>query len=237
MILGTFPFPVFVALGIALLMYIVRWYDSREQVIKRTLKKTPLTEMKDVQEGTYVRIRGEVRAVREVIKAPLTARTCVYYVVRVRKKIVGVRKKVTLFSSRDAVGLEWSTIIEDETMADVVITDGEYYAVLECDQPRAYLVNDGNVYSGFMNDAPPIVENYLKKYKQNSKTILATNASMEYYEGILEEGEFCTVKGHAYWVDAKQLKMKLPVEKVLVIREKPGQPLYFSDDPDLEELN
>lgn len=236
--LAGFPFPLFVIAGacLALAIWVARWYNSKQQVIKRTLQETPVTEMKDVQEGTYVRIRGEIRAVREVIKAPLTGRRCVYYSVTVRKRVAEIGGGVSLLTSTGGLNVHWATIVEDEVMADVVITDGKHYAILECDQPRAYLVADGNFRTGFLNEVPEVLENYLKKYGESSRNILGANMTTEYSEGILEEGEFCTVKGHGYWVDAKKLKLKLPVDKVLVIREKPDQPLYLSDHPDLEQL-
>lgn len=225
------PEMIFIALGIIIIVALYKYFNSKKQIVNRAISTREVTPMKDVKSGDYVRIQGEIVASGEVIRAPLTGRKCVYYSVKVVKRMNEIGAGITLSNGRP--GSLWSTIVEDEMMADVIIKDGDYYAILDCDQPKAYLVPDRNFESGFMNEAPKVLERYLNKYGHSSTNLIGNNVSTKYEEGVLETGEKVVIKGHAYWVDAKQLKAKFPVEKVLVIRETEEKPIYISDDPDM----
>lgn len=207
--------------GAVILGYFLITYNWKRSQVKKVFKQVPFTDISKVKDGEYVKIKGVVWDGGEKIIAPLSERTCVYYHIEVLHEI-GSGK-----SSR------WETLFEEEVMADVVLKSGGYFAVIEADSPFAHLMVDKVYTSGFLNDPKPSVIKYLKKHGHDATNWIGLNKTMEYKEGVLQRGEEFAVTGRARWISSKELKFKVPVEKVLLISETKEDLVVLSEDPSL----
>lgn len=62
---------------------------------------------------------------------------------------------------------------------------------------------------------------------------MGMNEDLHYHEGVLEEGETVSVSGRGLWKSTKDLKLKLPVEKVLLIVPFGEDSVMMTDDPEM----
>ena len=199
------------------------------------LEKKGTKKIGEVTEGEYVQIQGKIFPAGEIIKAPLTGRECVYYHVKIEQLVTKLYSPGLIHSRFGAHIPEWKTVSEDEMMADVVITDGKDFAFVDCNHPLTYLVPDDDFVS--VEDSAPDVQRFIKKRMEKRPDFLDIALQTRYREGILETDEMCTIKGYGHWEDPKKLKLQLPVDRILVIREKEGEGVYISDDPVLVKTN
>lgn len=213
---AIFLIAILVMIGVVLYSYL----NSRKYKVRKGLDKAPLTDVTEVKDGDYVKVRGVVWAGGEKIRSPLSDRLCVYHHVLVERLEGGKNKS-------------WRTIIEDEVMADVILKSDEHYVVLKADSPLAHLVPDRKYESGFLNDATKKLERYLERHDHSSTNWIGMNHSIRYKEGILEDGEDVVFAGYAKWISSKQLKFHVPVEKVLLICESEDKSVLITDDPSM----
>ena len=79
------PYTVLFVGGFAAFRFF-RWYFSDQHRNHRALAGLSTRRIQDVKAGEVVRIEGRVRALSEVLAAPLTGRTCVHFDLRVEKR-------------------------------------------------------------------------------------------------------------------------------------------------------
>src|ERR1044072_6846209 len=116
-----------IIVGIALLIGALKLFFSRKSEVRRYLQKIPRKTIGSFKDGEHGKIRGRVVLAGNYFDAPLSKRNCVYYRIVVEKYNRGRRG-----------GGHWSTIIDDEESADVVMTDGKHYAVILAKHAKCY---------------------------------------------------------------------------------------------------
>ena len=204
---------------IAALIYY--YYFSPYAAAKRMLFKSIQKNIFSVENGETAKVTGTIKYIGSPLIAPLSGRKCVYY------QVVVEEKKSTGKSSY------WDTIIDEELAANVVIRDGNSYALIETNMIKSLLMYDKKYKSGFLNDATPELEKYLSKYGfKSTSSFLGINNTLRYKEGILEEGEMIAVVGKGAWKRKSEIKFDIPFEKILVIGHIDDKiPVFLSDDP------
>jgi hypothetical protein len=194
---------------------------NKKAIIKRKLRKTGGKRISEFQSGDVAKAIGSVKYAGNTLIAPLSGRKCSYYHVLVEEKRSSGKSS------------HWVTIVEEERSGDVVIKEGREYAFIEIGMVKNYLVDDKQYRSGFLNDAEHVLEKYLETHGIESTGFFGMNKTISYKEGILEEGELVAVAGKGTWKRTSELKIELPVERILVIGPDDQVPVYFSDDPDV----
>lgn len=192
------------------------WFYSRSAIIRRKLKKAPGRHIADCLEGETARVKGVVQYAGNTLTAPLSKRKCAYYYVIVEEA-----------GSKGS----WHERIREEKAADIVLRDGNSYAYIDKKMLQSYVVDDYKMESGTWNDPTPQLEAYLKDHDQKSTGLLGFNRSLRYKEGVLEQGEIVAVAGKVSWKRKAELKLDLPVERVLVVGPTDDQePVYLTDN-------
>jgi hypothetical protein len=207
-----------VAVLIAILIY--NFFFSKAAVVKRNLREANGKKISAFQNDEVAKVIGEIKYVGKTLTAPLSGRQCVYYYILV-ERLKGHTRTVA-----------WEDLIEEEVAGDVVIKDGNNYAVIETRLVKSHLVSDRNYSSGLFNAATEELKKYLAKHGHADENFFGLDKQLRYKEGILEEGEMLAVVGKGKWVTKNQIKLKIPADKVLLISADNEEPVYLSDDPD-----
>lgn len=215
-------FPIIV-ISIVLLGLILNYlFFSRQAVVSNTISKTPRKKLSEVKDGETVSISGKVVFSGRVMTAPLSKRKCVYYHVIVKDAN----------SSRDT--FRNYIDIDEEKASDVVLFDGEHYAIISTKSVKAYIVKDETFYSGFWNSTTPELKEYLVKHGEKTTNMLGFSLNLSAQEGVLEAGEKLKVAGKASWHKSSDFKLKIPHQKVLFIQASDEQAVFITDDPYVE---
>ena len=165
---------------------IYAWYFSEAARIRRALKAAPRVDIARVQQGQVAKIAGAVRPLGEPLRAPLTGRACVFYEVTVEE-----------YRSSGKSG-RWVEIIKDVDAQDFLLEDGTGRAVVKTAGMKVLPVKDRELKSGFLNDASPVLEDFLRQHGQSSQGWVF-NKNLRYKEGVFEPGERVTVLGQCRW--------------------------------------
>jgi hypothetical protein len=205
--------PFFLILGF---VFLIGFMFSKKVIVKRNLKKYRVKPIADFKEGERSRIIGKVVYVGKPLQAPLSGRTCSHYYAHVEEK------------GNDS----WTTCMEEEKSCNVVLQDGDYYALIKHANLKSYIVQDQKYSSGTFNDATPLLERYLKKHGHDAKGLLGFNKQLRYSEGILEEGERVTVAGLGEWKQAEDVGLPASYGRVLVMHGG-NDSLYLTDARDI----
>ncbi len=212
-------FPIIV-ISIVLLGFILNYlFFSRQAVVGNRISKTVRKKISEVNDGELVSITGEVVLLGRVMTAPLSKRKCVYYHITVKDD-----------SSRKEMFRNYINI-DEERSSDVILFDGEHYAVISTQNVTAYIVKDETFYSGFWNGTAPELKEYLIKHGEKPTGILGFPLDLVAQEGVVEAGEKIKVAGKAKWCKSSDFKLKIPAQKVLYIEAFNEQAVYFTDDP------
>lgn len=195
------------------------YYFSKKCIVKRKLKKAVGKNISMFQNGDIAKVVGKVEFLGEPLIAPLSLRRCSYYYVLVEKRVSHGKSS------------SWQDLIEEEVAGKFLIKDGAFYALVNCKNIKTYLVEDREYSSGFLNNATPNLEYFLSKHGYSSENMFGFNKTLQYKEGILEEGEYIAVVGRGEWKLAQDLQLPDSYGKVLVISSFEDQPVYLSDDP------
>lgn len=207
---------VFVAIGIVI--FSIAFFNKNAR-IKRKLKKARIKRVSSFYTNDVAKVVGKVEFVDEPIRAPLSGRECSYY------HIIVEQQKSSGKSSH------WHTIINETRQCKYLIRDGNSYAFVEDGNLKSYIVKDKKFRSGFLNDATPELERYLRQHGKTSENLLGMNKTIRYREGILENGEQVAVYGKGRWKEADQLGLPEAYGRVLVISAPDNEAVYLSDDP------
>lgn len=217
----------YVLIALAVLIYLlIRYFSGNRLTVETELAKKPKSDIAGFDEGAVGRISGTVVYGGRTLKAPFSGRLCSYYHVSVEK-------------DRGSRNYQYHTIIEEKKAGDVIVRDGDAYALVQTGKlMESYIVPDKSFTSGFLNDAGSALEAFLRKHGKSSEDFLGMNHDLRYYEGILEEGEIVSVSGKGFWKSTKELKLRLPVDKVLLIMPFGEESVMMTDDPGINnELN
>ncbi len=210
---------VFIA-GLGLLLLLIYYlFPSKKAVIHTTISKAEKTSIGAAKDGEVVRIKGQVVLAGRTLVAPLSKRRCVYYHVRVKDS-----------SSRRELFKNYIDL-EEEKMSDVVIYDGEHYAVINTKLVALFVEMDEESHSCFWHFTTPELKEFLVKHGERPTDYMGWSLDLTASEGALEEGETLTIAGKANWRPASQFRFKLPVDTVLYLEPLNEHGVYLTDSP------
>jgi hypothetical protein len=213
-------FGIIITLVIGLIIFVA--FQTNAALVAAKLGKTKGSRIADAQEGEKVKITGEIVYAGKTLKAPLSGRACVYYHVVVRER---KRRR----------GFAVPCKIEEENIGDIVIKDGDDYAIISVNLKnlKSHVITDAHYSSGVFNDATEPLLAFIKKHHHRHKDFLGVNKYFTYEEGIVEAGELVTVVGKARWIERRETRLTIPASKMLVIGPSQQEPLYLTDNPGL----
>lgn len=192
---------------------------GRRAIVRAVISRTATKKIGDVKDGEEASIRGKIIFSGRTMIAPLSQRKCVYYHVTVKDS-----------GSRNDL-LRNNIDLNEERASDVVITDGEHYAVIDTKLMTSYIIKDKDFYSGFLNFSTPELQAFLVKHGEKPANLLGWSLNLIAREGVLEEGEQVTIAGIGTWRKASDFRFKLPSEKILYMSPLNENGVYLTDDP------
>jgi hypothetical protein len=208
-----------IIIGIVVLGFIgYAIFFNRKAIVKRKLRRTGAKSMAEVQTGEWVRISGSAELIGNTLTAPLSGRKCSYYHVQVERR------------RSNGKSTHWVDLVNEELAGDVVIREGNHYAIIKTGTVKSYLQQDREYRSGFLNDAEDHLKHFLESKGIDTVSWIGMNKTLRYKEGVLEKGEILTVAGMARWIKKAETKLDIPSEKILVIEASSKDAVYFSDE-------
>jgi hypothetical protein len=212
-------FIIIIALAIGGGFFFV-WYNSEEQVVKRRLRSLPRTQIRQISEGSIVKVVGRVNFCNQPLIAPFSGRPCTYY------KVI-VDEYVRDYDRDNENSGHWKTVIEEVQEQDFILKDETGQCVVRMVNAKCAVNKDANFQSGTFRDASPVLENFLASYNKSATSFFGLNKSMRYKEGIFEANEKVAVIGVAHYeTDPTGYRW-------LMIYGHPDQALMVSDDKKL----
>ena len=211
--------PAVLILGVAVLIFIFTYFSTKNKILRK-LSKVRRKQIYQVRDREYVKIVGKAKHAGTPLIAPLSKRTCVFYHVKVEQK-------------NDK---HWSTIVNDIQFQDFFIQTGTDNAAIHLKKTRnsdkkVHLVTDHSFSSGFMKDADPATENYLKSFNKKSVGFLGLNKTLKYTERIVEIDEEIAVMGIGKWTTLDTPIDGYSDSRVLTLSGIPKYPLLITDEP------
>lgn len=200
-------------------IFVISTYFSSKNVIIREFKKSRKKSINGIRANEYVKVIGTAKHVNKPLVAPISGRLCVYYHVIVEVK--GDKN--------------WRRIINDSQSQDFFIETNSEMALVKStsiqkDISKCYLVKDYKENSGFRNDAPEKLENYLQEHNKKSTGVLGINKTIRYTEGIIELNEKIGVKGVAKWKSLKEPIEGYSYSKILTLEGSKKEKLLITDE-------
>lgn len=199
------------------------YYFSKKQVVLRKLSKTPLKPATGLKTSELTKVTGKALHVKEPLIAPLSGRKCVFYTIKIEKRVSTGKSS------------HWKTVINEEKTQEFFInSNGDFVIVRPSQSPNnylSYLVKDKRISSGAFNDPTPEFESLLKSYNIDPLNFLGFNKSLRYMEGVIEIGEQITAAGIAKW---KTLNEPIPdyhYSKIAELVSEGKEKLIITDLP------
>ncbi len=191
---------------------------SKKARIHRRISKVKKKNIGDIRDGEIARVKGKVVYAGKTLIAPLSGRECVYFHITVKDS-----------SSRHDLTKNYVNI-DEEWASDVVLYDGENYALLDTRLVQAYIIQDESQLSGFWNFTSEELENFLVSRGMKASDGMGWSLDLRASEGVLEEGELVNVLGLARWRKTSDFKLKLSCEKILYLEPVDAQGIYLTED-------
>lgn len=204
--------PIVLIGAVLLVALAVSYWFSHDATTRRMLKEAPVRKIAELQEGMVVRVTGRLRPAGDLIQAPLSARHCAYYEVRVEE-----RRSTGKSSS-------WHDVIREVQAHDFEVEDGTGVALVRMDECRVAVTKDTHTRSGTFDDATEAERALLERNGQESTGLIGFNRALRYTEGALEPGEEVTVLGQVT-VDTDR-----DGSRRVTIGPRPDRPVLVSDD-------
>ncbi len=149
---------------------------------RRALERTPRTPVGEVRRGELVKVIGHVRFAVKPLRAPMTARPCVCWHLRVQEARQG------------AQGGSWTDVFDEVEGQDFLLEDETGIALVRGVMPEATLASSGPWIDNYVDDFPPEVEEFLGSRGEQVRGALGKRV-MRYEERILDEGAQVAVLG------------------------------------------
>ena len=224
---ATMTTPIIVTLiicAVAIIGFLIYYYNGK-QVIIRTLSKIPHKPASSLKTNEFSKVSGKALHVEEPLKAPYSGRKCVFYQMKIQKKVSNGKSS------------NWKTIVTEEKFQDFFVdTNGDFVIIKPNDNPRNYichLVTDKSQSSGTFNDPTPKFVALLKRYNIEPETYFGFNRTLRYEEGIIEIGERITVAGIAKWKSLSEPMPEYPYSKIATLESDGKQKLIITDLPEV----
>lgn len=199
------------------------YYFSIKQVVLRKLSKIPRKSVGGLKTNELTKVSGKALHVKEPLIAPLSGRKCVFYSIKIQKRVSNGKSS------------HWKTIIKEEKTQEFFISsNGDFVIVQPSQSPKnyiSYLIKDKRASSGAFNDPTPEFNSLLKRYHIDPKSFLGFNRSLRYTEGIIEIGERITVAGIAKWKTLSEPIPEYPYSKIAELVSEGKEKIIITDLP------
>jgi len=170
-----------VTLAVLAILGFLAYLFSGDQVTRRALQKVPRRRIGDLRDDEEARVIGVV-GVEAPIRAPISGRRCAYYRVVVEEQYETDGHRT------------WRNILDVQDGVDFLVKDETGEALVKTTRVEAVLEKDRSKSSGFLHDATPELEAFLKEHGRSSEG-LVFNRTLRYREGVVEAGERVAVAG------------------------------------------
>ncbi len=158
-----------------------------------------------------IRISGKVHYLDRPILSPLTQRPCAYY---------NFTRKV---DRNFILATEIRTNIDQRSIKPFIIKDESGYALVKFSENYENnffaLESDVDFELNPYGEIPDEVISYMRRYELGVDYFKRIGRKLRITEQILNDTDQISVCGLGVWHDTKDLRLNLPVEKVLVITE------------------
>jgi hypothetical protein len=215
---------ILVICAIAIIGFSVYYFNGK-QVIIRTLSKIPIKPTSSLKTNELSKVSGKALHVEEPLKAPYSGRKCVFYQMKIQKKVSNGKSS------------HWKTIVSEEKFQDFFVDiNGDFVIIQPQEHPRNYichLVHDKSQSSGTFNDPTPKFIALLRRYNIEPETYFGFNKTLRYEEGIIEIGERITVAGIAKWKSLSEPLPEYPYSKIATLQSDGKQKLIITDLPEV----
>lgn len=210
----------------AALILFSSWWFSAHQMTVRAMRKVERCSIAAAPHGAMVRVTGTLHEGAELLRAPLSGRSCVGYWVQVQ-----VRRSANR-------SLHWANLIDQREAVDFVVEDGSGSAIVQTRDVELAIELDHHQTSGTFDDATPVEESFLRRHGHGSTGLFGFNKALRYREAVLEPGETVVVVGRARWEDdpapgavqGTGYRQGTRATR-LVLEASRRMPLRISDDP------
>jgi hypothetical protein len=208
-----------VLLGVAILAVLAGvfglvWFFKSAERINRTLRKIPVTRVRDAVPGRMARVIGRLKpAAGPLLRAPLSGKPCGYYQVVAEE----------LRPSGNAEG--WVQVAYEEQWCDFCIDDGTGRVLVR--MLRSQISADLEEASFSDPTMPPnsVQEGFLRRHQVTGQSDGKPRARLRYLESLFELDEDVTAYGVIRFETAGE-----GLAGVRVVLDAPtGQPLLVSD--------
>ena len=211
-------FVVYIVIGLLVVVFAIASYlGSDGYLVRKGLEETKRVSVSELVEGQKAKVVGVVR-VRDGRKltAPLSGRECVFYEVVVAERVHNGKHS------------HWKERIHDVDQVDFDVDDGTGTVHVRTTNMKQIAAVDERQSSGFLDDATPELEAYLKRHGTGSEGILF-NKSMRYREGIFAVGEHVAICGQV-GMERGATDDSEDATKTPYLDAPPGETLLASDE-------
>ena len=215
---------IFIIIAFFLIVLFLTYYFNPKKIIVRRLKNLPNQRIGSLKTKIYSKIEGKALNIKEPLIAPLSKRNCVFYKIKIEKKVSSGKKS------------HWETIVNEERIQDFFVEQlGERIVILPTKSPKNYydyLVVDKKASSGTFNEPTREFKDLLDLYNIEVTNFFGFNKQLKYTEAIIEVGEHITVAGYVNWQ-----KLENPVENynyssIATLIAKGKDKILITDTPD-----
>jgi hypothetical protein len=151
----------------------------------RLYSGTPTSRIAELRPG-FAEAKGRLVSKTSLIAAPMSGALCVYW----RFEVEELRKR--------GKNRSWVSMIDESKHVPCAIDDGTGRADISWSGAELLLKVDVHQRSGFLNDAPPHLEQLLRE-RNMSSTGRVFNKSLRYRETTLVQGDEMYVLGTVGW--------------------------------------
>ena len=210
-------------LTVAVIFFLNYYFSSKKKILRR-LKQVSFSRIGSLQNNKFAKIEGLALNIEDPLIAPLSKRKCVYYKIKIEKKVSSGKNS------------RWETIVDQKVIQDFFVEQtGERLIILPTVNKNNYydyLVTDRNTSSGTFNDPTPGFKALLEYYNIESETFFGFNKQLRYSEAILEVGEPVTVAGHVKWIKLEDPVKDYNYSRIASLTAKPKDKILITDSPD-----
>jgi hypothetical protein len=197
------------------------WWEKAK--LARALRRAPRIAIRALPEATRARIVGTVAA-EATLRAPLTGRTCVAYVVHVEERVSNGKTTT------------WTPRIHEVKSVPFTVDDGTGRALVDPGQAQLLVEMDSTTRSGPFDEATAAEAGFLERHGMAAKGWFLRK-NLRYLEGVIEPGERVAVLGRAVREpDPGAVAQVTGYRDELPTRVRIGgtkeQPIIVSDRPD-----
>lgn len=188
-------------------IYFLEFFLSKEERVKRKLKRTKEKSLNKIKPGDYVKVKGIATIRNNTIAAPLSKKKCIGYHILIGK---------------DGLQDYDHDYIEERKIQKFYLANENRKVLVIPNRAKINLKKGYQKRSGTFKNARPEMKEFLEKHKTSSTT-LGFNKSLDFNEGVIEDGQKITIVGKVGTIKTRDNKQEI------VIRNFEKHPLFIQN--------